>query len=62
MPEAVSSTGDYRFRVRDASLGGAMLFVAFGALVLLKLLIPGFPWRVPTGPELTGLQRKPPRR
>jgi len=32
------SSGDYHFRVRDALVGAQMLFVAFGALVLVPLL------------------------
>ena len=37
MPDNVSST-DYNFQVKDCFLGAQMLFVAFGALVLVPLL------------------------
>jgi len=35
---SVASSTAYRFRLRDALLGGQMLFVAFGSLVLVPLL------------------------
>lgn len=35
---AASSAADYKFRVRDAAVGAQMLFVAFGALVLVPIL------------------------
>jgi uracil permease len=37
MPEAIPNT-EYKFRLRDGLLGAQMLFVAFGALVLVPIL------------------------
>ena len=38
MSESNHSSVDYNFRIKDALLGAQMLFVAFGALVLVPLL------------------------
>ncbi len=38
MSESSNSSTEYNFRVKDALLGAQMLFVAFGALVLVPLL------------------------
>ena len=38
MPDNPASTTDYNFQVKDCFLGAQMLFVAFGALVLVPLL------------------------
>ena len=38
MPDNPASTIDYNFQVKDCFLGAQMLFVAFGALVLVPLL------------------------
>ncbi|MFO7750937.1 MAG: solute carrier family 23 protein, partial [Desulfobacteraceae bacterium] len=38
MAQPVDSPTDYTFRLKDCLLGAQMLFVAFGALVLVPLL------------------------
>ncbi len=38
MSDAAVHSTEYRFRIQDSLLGGQMLFVAFGALVLVPLL------------------------
>lgn len=38
MPDNLLSSTDYNFQVKDCFLGAQMLFVAFGALVLVPLL------------------------
>ena len=38
MPDNMTSSTDYNFQVKDCFLGAQMLFVAFGALVLVPLL------------------------
>ena len=37
--DPVISSTDYKFRVKDALLGGQMIFVAFGALVLVPIIM-----------------------
>ncbi|HSL62681.1 MAG TPA: solute carrier family 23 protein, partial [Desulfotignum sp.] len=38
MPASNPSSTDYHFQIKDCFLGAQMLFVAFGALVLVPLL------------------------